>query len=135
MIGDAKHAFGHALLLDCHSMPGRGPNGEKRPDFILGDRFGKSCHSETIQIIEAIFQSLGYSVSRNYPYAGGYITEHYGQPDHSIEALQIEINKDLYLNAASLQPHEGMQSLRSNFEKAILGLVAELFPAVDIAAQ
>ena len=116
----AKQQFGHALLLDCHSMPGHDGAGNARPDIVLGNCHGDSCYSETIEFIEAAFTSLGYTVMCNHPYAGGYITAHYGQPSDNIEALQIEINKDLYLNADTLQPHTGMEELAANMQTVVL---------------
>ena len=135
LLNQAQKQFGRAVLVDCHSMPGRGPNGEKRSDIILGDRFGKSCHPDITSHFETIFRSLGYSVSRNHPYAGGYVTHHYGNPDMNIDAIQIEISKDLYLNPATMEPHTGMAALTSNFEKAILQVLEPILPAADIAAQ
>ena len=116
----AKQQFGHALLLDCHSMPGHDGAGNARPDIVLGNCYGDSCYPETIEFIEAAFTSLGYTVMCNHPYAGGYITAHYGQPSDNIEALQIEINKDLYLNADTLQPHTGMEELAANMQTVVL---------------
>ena len=135
LLNRAHNQFGRAVLIDCHSMPGRGPNGEKRADIILGDRFGKSCHPEITAQLEQLFRAMGYSVTRNHPYAGGYVTHHYGNPDMHIDTVQIEINKDLYLNSVTMAPHSGMPSLVSNFEKAILQILEPLIPAADIAAQ
>lgn len=131
----SKRRFGQALLLDCHSMPGRAPNGDKRPDIILGDRYGKSCHAASINLLESTFATLGYSVARNYPYAGGYVTQHYGRPARGIETLQIEINKDLYLNPSSFEPHAGFEVLKSNFEKVIFQFLENTGSETDIAAQ
>jgi len=80
LITEASLSFGNVLLIDCHSMPGFAPMGARRPDIILGDRFGASCHEETISRLESYFRDKGYSVAKNYPYAGGYVTQHYGKP-------------------------------------------------------
>ncbi len=74
--------FGFAVLIDCHSMPSsvRGGAGRLRPDIVLGDRYGTSCAGELTDVVAHSLTRLGYSVSRNKPYAGGFITEHYGQP-------------------------------------------------------
>ena len=135
LLNSAQTRFGRALLIDCHSMPGRGPNGDKRADIILGDRFGKSCDNQITNDMERVFRSLGYSVVRNHPYAGGYVTHHYGNPDMGVDVIQIEFNKDLYLNPATLEPHEGMSLLKANFETAILHMLEIAQPAEDIAAQ
>ncbi|NNC38928.1 MAG: N-formylglutamate amidohydrolase [Acidimicrobiales bacterium] len=135
LLEQAHRQFGRAVLIDCHSMPGRGPSGEKRADIILGDRFGKSCRADLTTHLEQVFTSHGYSVTRNHPYAGGYVTHHYGNPDLNIDAIQIEINKDLYLNPVTMETHSGMKKLAANFEKAILQVLEPLLPAANIAAQ
>jgi N-formylglutamate amidohydrolase len=92
--------FGVALLLDMHSMPSASVEREhgRRVDLVIGDRFGTSAVPAVIDRIEAHARALGYSVNRNRPYAGGYITEHYGAPDAGRQAVQIEINRALYMN-------------------------------------
>ncbi len=106
--------FGQAVLLDCHSMPSAslGPDVAARPDIVLGDRFGTSCGARLIDGVQAAFEALGYRVARNRPYAGGFITEHYGQPAAGMQALQIEVNRGLYMHEAGLEPHGGFDRLR-----------------------
>jgi len=115
--------FGQALLIDCHSMPGFSSMGARRPDIILGDRFGKSCHPDTLSRVQGIFREAGYSVAVNYPYAGGFVTSHYGRPEIGVEALQIEINRDLYLNPITLAPKRGYQDLADNLERIISQII------------
>jgi len=135
LLQTSKNQFGHAVLLDCHSMPGTDPSGEKRADIILGNRYGQACRPETIAFIENIFTAQGYRVALNHPYAGGFITEHYGRPHLNVEAIQIEINKDLYLNPLTLERHHGWDKLSQNMQTAILQ-ISEYFSAPDtIAAQ
>lgn len=122
---DAKSKFGRAVLVDCHSMPGFAPMGARRADIVLGDRYGKSCHPRTIAQIERAFQGQGFSVTRNYPYAGGFVTEHYGRPDDDIEAIQIEINRDLYLNPVTLKPKRSYQSFAKKLEFIIVKIIQE----------
>ncbi len=131
----AKRQFGHALLLDCHSMPGHDATGERRADIVLGNCHGDSCNAETMQFIETVFTSLGYRVMRNHPYAGGYITSHYGKPDNNVEAVQIEINKDLYLNTDTLEPHAGTAKLTANMKTAILQIKDYLDVPTALAAE
>ncbi len=92
--------FGAALLIDCHSMPSATGSRDERPraDVVIGDRYGTSCTAAVIETAEVLLRSLGYSVSRNKPYAGGFITEHYGNPSAGLHALQIEINRALYMD-------------------------------------
>ncbi len=113
--------FGWAALIDCHSMPsnrsaslislGRRLSPRQRqkepfnPDIVLGDRHGASCSPVLTDYLEETFSLLGYSVARNNPYAGGYCTLNYGKPLKGIHAVQIELNRALYMNEATLEPH------------------------------
>lgn len=92
--------FGAAVLVDCHSMPSNaGQKDERaRPEFVLGDRYGTSCVPVVAETVEQSLRSFGYSVSRNKPYAGGFITEHYGNPAAGLNAIQLEINRALYMD-------------------------------------
>ena len=126
LIGEARSLFGKVLLIDCHSMPGFNSMGSRRSDIILGDRFGKSCSSEIVMLIEKLFQGLGYSVSRNYPYAGGFVTKHYGKPYESANALQIEINRDLYLNPITMDKKPGFTALAKNISLIINSIIKEV---------
>jgi N-formylglutamate amidohydrolase len=106
----AARRFGVAVLIDCHSMPSNvaresatPTRGEKRrPDFVIGDRFGVSCSSEIVEAIENRLREWGYHVQRNRPYAGGFITEHYGKPAAGWQAVQIEIARNLYMDETNL---------------------------------
>jgi N-formylglutamate amidohydrolase len=92
--------FGAAVLIDCHSMPSVAGSKDDRPraDFVLGDRYGTSCVPVVAETIEATLADLGFSVSRNKPYAGGFITEHYGNPSVGVHAIQLEVNRALYMD-------------------------------------
>jgi N-formylglutamate deformylase len=92
--------FGAAVLIDCHSMPSTAGSKDERPraDVVLGDRYGTSCVPVVAEAIEAALRGMGYTVSRNKPYAGGFITEHYGNPAAGLHALQLELNRALYMD-------------------------------------
>ncbi len=134
LLEDAKKRFGRALLVDCHSMPGFAPMGSRRPDIILGDRFGTSCHADTLAQFKHLFSQAGYSVGANYPYAGGYTTGHYGKPMDGIEAIQIEINRDLYVNPVTLMQKPGFAPLKENLRKITQEIIRYAQPQ-DLAAQ
>ncbi len=122
----AAHArSGEALLLDCHSMPSMslGPDAGARPDVVLGDRFGTSCTPALTDAVQVAFEDLGYRVARNRPYAGGFITEHYGEPSSGIQALQIEVNRALYMDEERLEPNGGFDRLRKDLTHVLAGLV------------
>jgi N-formylglutamate amidohydrolase len=93
-------SFGAAVLIDCHSMPSTAGAKDERPraDVVLGDRYGTSCVGVISDLIERTLRNCGYSVSRNKPYAGGFITEHYGNPAAGLHAIQLEINRALYMD-------------------------------------
>jgi N-formylglutamate amidohydrolase len=92
--------FSAAVLVDCHSMPSSASHKDERPrpEFVLGDRYGTSCVGVVSETVEHTLRSLGYSASRNKPYAGGFITEHYGNPAAGLHAIQLEINRSLYMD-------------------------------------
>src|SRR5689334_9102419 len=92
--------FKAAVLVDCHSMPSTAGAKDERPraDFVIGDRYGTSCAAAVADVVEATLIGLGYTVSRNKPYAGGFITEHYGDPPAGLHAIQLEINRALYMD-------------------------------------
>lgn len=105
LIARSHVTFGFAVLLDCHSMPGtvRLPHQTMRPDIIVGDRYGTSASADLSHIAVALLEDLGFSVARNKPYAGGFITEHYGRPARGLHALQLEINRSLYIDELTLE--------------------------------
>jgi N-formylglutamate deformylase len=92
--------FGAAVLIDCHSMPSSAGHKDDRPrpEFVLGDRYGTSCVGAVSETVEQTLRGMGYTVSRNKPYAGGFITEHYGNPAAGLHAIQLEINRGLYMD-------------------------------------
>ena len=126
LVATTHATFGQALLVDCHSMPStvRGGHTRLRPDIVLGDRYGASCSGAISDTAGHILSRLGYSVSRNKPYAGGFITEHYGKPDLGLHAMQIEINRCLYMDERSLQPTAGFARLKADLAVFIAELAA-----------
>jgi N-formylglutamate amidohydrolase len=131
--------FGYCVLIDCHSMPSsvRTLPGRARADIVLGDRYGTSCAPAISEAAYAILSDAGYAVSRNKPYAGGFITEHYGRPGRGLHALQIEINRGLYMNERTLQPNAGYDRLAADlgrFAAALSSLPdATLYPLAEAA--
>lgn len=130
LVDATNTAFGQVLLVDCHSMPStvRGGRSRLRPDIVLGDRYGASCASVITDSAGQILSRLGYSVSRNKPYAGGFITEHYGKPGVAVHAMQIEVNRCLYMDERTLSPTAGFARLREDlatFVAELAGLIAD----------
>lgn len=113
LLDERRKAFGCAVLIDCHSMPSAGSrsrgsrsgqSGSRRADVVLGDRYGAACAGILSAVAGDVFREAGLSVARNMPYAGGYCTAHYGRPGQGRHALQIEINRALYMDEESLTP-------------------------------
>jgi len=107
LLDETMDQFGFAILIDCHSMPSKGlVSGEKngRPEIVFGDRFGTSCSPSLVEVIDFFFTEQGYATERNKPYAGGFITEFYGEPALGCHALQIELNRALYMDEELIEP-------------------------------
>jgi N-formylglutamate amidohydrolase len=110
--------FGAAVLVDCHSMPSNAGHKDERPrpEFVLGDRYGTSCTGVVAETVENTLRTLGYTVSRNKPYAGGFITEHYGNPAAGLHSIQLEINRALYMDERRHQRTDGFARLAADLE-------------------
>ena len=140
LLEECHREFGFAVLIDCHSMPSNPANEQAgpRPDFVLGDRFGTSCHPELPRFVSKELTALGYDVAVNKPYAGGYITEHYGRPAEGFHALQIEINRALYLDEVTYGRTRRFHGLRADLEalvRALFDLAPELAEVPRWAAE
>ena len=119
LLARARAAHGFAVLIDWHSMPQSAAPGV---DFVLGDRFGGACSPGLTGLVERLLGEAGYRTARNAPFAGGYTTEHYGRPDRRTHALQVEINRGLYLDEAKLETTAGFGRLRDTLGRVIARL-------------
>jgi len=140
LVDGARARFGSAILFDCHSMPhdalatapvvwGR------RPDVILGDRFGAACDRWLIDAATGIFTAAGFVVARNAPFAGGFITQAYGRPRMGVHALQIEIDRALYMDEARVERLPCFEQIRGRIGAAVARL-SELGPReMRVAAE
>ena len=120
LVAEARRACGAAVLIDWHSMPSaatRQGGAGAGCDVVLGDRYGAACAPAVSRLVETTLQAMGYRVARNAPYAGGYTTEHYGRPARRVHALQVEINRAIYMDEATLAPSAGFAPLRGNLER------------------
>ena len=127
LLGESHARFGEAILIDCHSMPHEaieavGPSGGPRPDIVLGDRFGAAASAAVVDRIEAAFTGAGLRVSRNMPFAGAYVVQHYGRPSRRQHAVQVEIDRSLYMDERLVEPSPGFEE----FRHLLSGIVAEL---------
>ncbi len=123
-LDQAHMMFGEAILIDCHSMPHEAMDsvarlGARRPEVVIGDRFGSSASAEIVERVEAAFASAGLVVVRNTPFAGAFIAQHYGRPASGRHALQIEIDRSLYMNEHLIRPNGNFEALRSLLRRVI----------------
>ncbi|MCF6444881.1 N-formylglutamate amidohydrolase [Nereida sp. MMG025] len=133
LMRENKSRFGESILLDCHSMPHEAiaantSADKKRPDIVIGDRFGASASTEIVERVEAAFANAGFAVARNTPFAGAYITQAYGRPMQGYHAVQIEIDRALYMDEAAIRPRADFHA----FRRLITGVLADL---VEIGQQ
>lgn len=116
---DAKRKkFGHAILIDCHSMPSDARprrRGNTGPDVVLGDNWGSACMRELTSVAEELMIRSGFSVRRNVPYSGGFTTQHYGKPNIGIHALQVEICRAIYMDEDTLEPLQAFEEIKDRF--------------------
>jgi N-formylglutamate amidohydrolase len=123
LVAETRALFGCAVLVDCHSMPSCA-RGAHAPDIVLGDRFGMSCHPSLTALAEATLRRLGYRVARNAPFAGGHTTRIHGRPELRTHALQIEINRALYVDERTLEPTSGFARVRHDMSRLAEALAA-----------
>lgn len=130
----AQRRFGFAVLVDCHSMPsssareipGAARAERKRTDFVIGDRYGASATPGVVDGVEARLRARGYHVQRNRPYAGGFITEHFGRPAAGWHALQIEVSRGLYMDEATLEKTARFPAVVADLAEVVAGLAQDV---------
>ena len=141
LLDQSINQFGEAILIDCHSMPhealeNMGPPGAGRPDVVLGDRFGATAGPLVVDQIEAAFVGAGLKVARNMPFAGAYIVQQYGRPARGQHAVQVEIDRALYMNEKTLEPSADFAAFRDLLARVIAVLAGiGRVPQVRVAAE
>jgi N-formylglutamate deformylase len=112
LVENTLASAGRCLLVDCHSMPAHACEGRRpAPDVVLGDAYGSACAPAVTRYMEQFFTSRGYQVRRNDPYAGGFVTRHYGKPARHLHAIQIEFARGLYMDEETLERRPGFAHL------------------------
>jgi N-formylglutamate deformylase len=136
----ARALHGVAILFDCHSMPSdalrtapriRG----RRPEIVLGDRFGAAAADWAAAHAQAAFEAAGFTVARNTPFAGGYITQRYGRPSQRWHAIQIEVDRGLYLDEKRVEPTAAFDDLRRALDGVVASLCASDASQAPLAAE
>ncbi len=140
LLDESRSQFGMGILYDCHSMPHdalvSAPSvWGRRPNVILGDRFGVACERWLIDAATDIFTAAGFVVARNAPFAGGYITQTYGRPQARVHALQIEVDRALYMDEVRIEKLDGFDEVRGSIAVAMAELVRVGPAVVPVAAE
>ena len=136
LLTEAKRRFGEAILIDCHSMPHEAldpvsPPGGPRPDVVLGDRFGAAASHELVDRIESIFSGAGLIVARNTPFAGAYITQSYGRPTQNCHAVQVEIDRSLYMDERLICRRPDFEAFKKLMTSAVAAIAEIGRPAQE----
>ena len=136
LIDGSRAAFGQAILIDCHSMPHEALDTSqsvgRRPNVVLGDRFGAAAAPDFVSAIEGIFTDLGLTCVRNAPFAGAYTAQQYGRPARHQHVVQVEIDRALYMDEATVTPHDGFDDFKRLMDRAT-ARIADLGRARDEA--
>ena len=140
LLAEARALHGMAILIDCHSMPHDALNATpsvwgRRPDVILGDRFGAACQRWLIDAATELFSAQGFTVARNALFAGGYITQAYGRPAQGVQALQVEIDRALYMDETRIARLPGFAEIASRIGGVVAGLAALGPRRLSVAAE
>lgn len=124
LVEETSAQFGFCLVLDCHSMPSglSGYRGREAADIVLGDCHGAACAAQIVESVRRYLTRRGFVVALNAPYAGGFTTGHYGRPRHGRHALQVEINRAIYMDERSYDRRPGFDRL----SEEMAGLIAKL---------
>src|SRR5215510_8264629 len=132
LINKVHQMFGTVMVVDCHSMPSVGVSRDepRRPDVVIGDRYGTSCAAVLPELVEDTLAGLGYSIGRNKPYAGGFITEHYGNPASGLHVIQLELNRAVYMDERRREKGPRFAQVAADFATLAEALAAS--PLSDI---
>jgi N-formylglutamate amidohydrolase len=127
LLEESRSLFGEAILIDCHSMPHEAIEGavsgrQRRPDVVIGDRFGAAASPEIVDRVESALVAAGLVVARNTPFAGAYTAQHYGRPSRGQHAVQVELDRALYMDEATITPSQRF----GEFRRVLMGAAAEI---------
>ena len=140
LLDDAHDRFGQAILIDCHSMPHEAMDGvarssARRPEIVLGDRFGAAAGAAVVDRVEAAFANAGLTVTRNSPFAGAYVTQSYGRPSRKQHAIQIEIDRALYMDERRIEPNANFDAFRAMLRSVIADISMIGYQDIPLAAE
>ena len=135
----AQSIYGQSLLIDMHSMPHEAVSTQssfiKAPEIVVGDRFGMSSDPEFTNIIVSILKQHGFRVAKNTPFAGAFITKHHGKIKDRTHAIQLEIDRSLYMDEERVSPNSGFEKLKSQLFPALIQISSLICNSDKIAAE
>jgi N-formylglutamate deformylase len=135
----AQSIYGQSLLIDMHSMPHEAVATQssfiKAPEIVVGDRFGMSSDPEFTNLIVSILKHHGFRVAKNTPFAGAFITKHHGKIKERTHAIQLEIDRSLYMNEEQISPNSGFGKLKSRLFPALIQISSLICKSDKIAAE
>jgi N-formylglutamate deformylase len=135
----AQSIYGQSLLIDLHSMPHEAVSTQssfiKAPEIVVGDRFGMSSDSEFTNLVISILKQHGFRVAKNTPFAGAFITKHHGKIKERIHAIQLEIDRSLYMNEEQVSPNSGFETLKLRLFPALIQISSLICKSEKIAAE
>lgn len=140
LLKDHLTLFGEAILIDCHSMPheaieSSGLRNVAKPEVVLGDRFGASASPAVVEAVETVIRDAGLRVARNAPFAGAYVTQHYGRPSLHQHVIQLEIDRSLYMDEKTIEPNSRFEDTRNVLLQITAGIAAIGRRGVRLAAE
>jgi N-formylglutamate deformylase len=140
LLDAAREAHGQTVLIDCHSMPREAVEsvaraGARRPDVVLGDRFGAAASGDVVDRVEAAFVAQGFTVARNTPFAGAYITQAYGRPARGQHVVQVEIDRGLYMDEKLIAPNSDFDAVAAALDRVVAQLVEIGQAQMPLAAE
>ena len=135
----AQSIYGQSLLIDMHSMPHEAVSTQssfiRAPEIIVGDRFGMSSDPEFTNLIVSILKQHGFRVAKNTPFAGAFITKHHGKIKERTHAIQLEIDRSLYMDEERISPNSGFKKLKSKLFPALIQISSLICKSDKIAAE
>ena len=135
----AQSIYGQSLLIDMHSMPHEAVSTQssfvKAPEIVVGDRFGMSSDPEFTNLTVSILKQHGFRVAKNTPFAGAFITKHHGKIKEKSHAIQLEIDRSLYMDEEQISPNSGFEKLQSRLFPALVQISSLICNSDKIAAE
>ncbi|SLN68162.1 N-formylglutamate amidohydrolase [Aquimixticola soesokkakensis] len=140
LLRETRDLYGEVLLVDCHSMPREAVAGVRaasgrRPEIVIGDRFGAAASRDVVEMVETAFQRAGFQVARNTPFAGAYTAHHYGRPSLGQHAVQIEIDRSLYMDERRIEPKPEFVEVKAALMQASAQIARYGGEALPLAAE